>query len=77
MQLTICAVGENVEAISYLLSKNPNNLYERREKGHLVRLVYHELSKTSLSATIFVTPDALALVQNDNALDITHYINEG
>lgn len=26
--------------------------------------------------TIFVTPNALALVQNDNALDITHYIND-
>ncbi|MEG0258608.1 MAG: methyltransferase domain-containing protein [Lysinibacillus sp.] len=76
MQLTIKAQGENVKAISYLLSKNPDNLYERREKGHNVRLVYHDISDTSLSATIFVTPDALALVQNDNALDITHYIND-
>ncbi|WP_254660122.1 hypothetical protein [Lysinibacillus xylanilyticus] len=76
MQLTIQAKGENVKAISYLLSKNPNNLYERRVKDHLVRLVYHELSETSLAVTIFVTPNALALVQNDNALDITHYIND-
>ena len=76
MQLTIQAKGENVKAISYLLSKNPNNLYERRVKDHLVRLVYHELSETSLAVTIFVTPNALALVQNDNALGITHYIND-
>lgn len=48
MQLTIQAKGENVKAISYLLSKNPNNLYERRVKDHLVRLVYHELSKQAL-----------------------------
>ncbi|KOP72420.1 methyltransferase type 12 [Lysinibacillus sp. FJAT-14745] len=76
MQLTIQAKGENVKAISYLLSKNPNNLYERRVKDHLVRLVYHELSETNLVVTIFVTPNALALVQNDNALDISHYIND-
>lgn len=76
MQLTIRAKGENVKAISYLLSKNPNNLYERRVREHLVRLVYHEFTETNLGVTIFVTPDPLALVQNDNALDITHYIND-
>lgn len=76
MQLTIKAEGANVKTISYLLSKNPDNLYERRSKGHNVRLVYHDISDTHLCATIFVTPDALALVQNDNALDITHYIND-
>ena len=38
MQLTIEATGNNVKAISYLLAKNPNNIYERNHKGHSVRL---------------------------------------
>ncbi|KWW20656.1 MULTISPECIES: 3' terminal RNA ribose 2'-O-methyltransferase Hen1 [Peribacillus] len=77
MQLTIMATGDNVKAISYLLSKNPNNLYERNHKGHLVRLFYSKCSETELEATIFVTPDPLELVKSDaHSYDITHYIND-
>ena len=77
MQLTIRATGENVKVISYLLAKNPNNVYERNHKGHLVRLFYSECSETELDVTIFVTPDSLELKQNGSyTYDITHYIND-
>ncbi|MFE0503192.1 3' terminal RNA ribose 2'-O-methyltransferase Hen1 [Peribacillus butanolivorans] len=77
MQLTIQATGDNVQAISYLLSKNPSNLYERNHKGHLVRLFYSKFTETELEATIFVTPDPIELVKgNSNSYDITHYIND-
>lgn len=77
MQLTIQASGDNVQAISYLLSKNPNNLYERNHKGHLVRLFYSKFTESEMEATIFVTPDPIELVKNNaNSYDITHYIND-
>lgn len=77
MQLTIKATGENVKAISYLLSKNPNNVYERNHKGHLVRLFYSKFSESELEVTIFVTPDPIELIKNNsNSYDITHYIND-
>lgn len=77
MQLTIQASGDNVKAISYLLSKNPSNLYERNHKGHLVRLFYSKFTETELEVTIFVTPDPIELIKNNsNSYDITHYIND-
>ena len=75
MQLSIYTKTPDARAISHLLAKNPNNVYERIEKGHAVRFVYHEMTDDTLHATIFVTPDSLALVQKD-AYDITHYIND-
>lgn len=77
MQLTIRATGENVEAITYLLAKNPNNIYERNQKGHHIRIFYNIVTKTELELTIFVSPDPLALVNHSSsAYDITHYIND-
>ncbi|MGI2326725.1 3' terminal RNA ribose 2'-O-methyltransferase Hen1 [Planococcus sp. YIM B11945] len=77
MQLTIRASGDNVKAVSYLLSKNPNNLYERNHKGHLVRLFYSKFTDEEMEVTIFVTPDPIELIQNkSNSFDITHYIND-
>ena len=77
MQLSIQATGNDVKAISYLLSKNPNNVYERNHKGHLVRLFYSTFTDTEIDVTIFVTPDPIELVQNkSNSNDITHYIND-
>ncbi|MCH1627949.1 3' terminal RNA ribose 2'-O-methyltransferase Hen1 [Fredinandcohnia quinoae] len=77
MQLTISATGENVQAISYLLAKNPNNSYERNHKGHLVRLFYSKFNQSEVEVTIFVTPDPIELVKNtSNSYDITHYIND-
>ena len=77
MQLTIRATGENVEAITYLLAKNPNNIYERNHKGHYIRMFYNVVTETELELTIFVSPDPLALINHtSSAYDITHYIND-
>lgn len=77
MQLTIRATGDNVKAVSYLLAKNPGNLYERNHKGHLVRMFYSKFTDSELEMTIFVTPDSIELIQNSsNSYDITHYIND-
>ncbi|WP_203248843.1 methyltransferase domain-containing protein [Sporosarcina beigongshangi] len=77
MQLTIRATGDNVQVISYLLAKNPNNIYERNHKGHSIRMFYSLFTETALEMTVFVAPDPLALMnQSSNAYDITHYIND-
>ncbi|MBT2645000.1 3' terminal RNA ribose 2'-O-methyltransferase Hen1 [Bacillus sp. ISL-41] len=77
MQLTIRAVGEDVQVISHLLAKNPNNLYERNQKGHSVRLFFSTFTDREVEATVFVAPDSLELVKNQgNQYDITHYIND-
>jgi len=77
MQLTIRAVGEDVQVISHLLAKNPNNLYERNQKGHAVRLFFSSFTDREVEATVFVAPDSLELVKNQgNQYDITHYIND-
>jgi 3' terminal RNA ribose 2'-O-methyltransferase Hen1 len=77
MQLTIKATGEGAGALSYLLAKNPYNLYDRDEKGNRVRIVYTTFSETKAEALIFVTPDPVELVRNSpNAFDITQYIND-
>lgn len=77
MQLTIRAVGEDVQVISHLLAKNPNNLYERSQKGHAVRLFFSSFTDREVEATVFVAPDSLELVKNQgNQYDITHYIND-
>jgi len=76
MQLSIYTKTPEARAISYLLAKNPNNVYERYSKNHAVRFVYHTMTDDELYATIFVTPDPLALVNHEQAYDITHYIND-
>ncbi len=77
MQLTIEATGDNVKVLSHLLAKNPNNVYERNHKGHLIRLFYTKFSETELEVTIFVSPDPIELLKNtSNTYDITHYIND-
>lgn len=76
MQLSIYTKGPHARAVSHLLAKNPQNLYEREEKGHTVRFLYHTMTDCELYATFFVTPDSLALVKENEAFDITHYIND-
>lgn len=77
MQLTIHTTGDNVKAVSYLLAKNPDNLYERNQKGHMVRMFYSKFTEKELKMTIFVTPDPIEMIQNgSNSYDITHYIND-
>lgn len=76
MQLSIYTRTPDARAVSYLLAKNPDNVYERYSKNHAVRFVYHTMTDDELYATIFVTPDALSLVKDEQAYDITHYIND-
>lgn len=76
MQLSIHTKSPDARSVSYLLAKNPNNVYERYAKNHAVRFVYHTMTDDELYATIFVTPDALSLVNDEQAYDITHYIND-
>ena len=77
MQLTIKATGENVQVLSYLLAKNPNNLYERFNKGHSVRLFYSKFEENEVEVTIFVAPAPIELLdRHSNPYEITHYIND-
>lgn len=77
MQLTIKAAGENVQVLSHLLAKNPNNVYERTQKDHAVRLFFSTFTDKQVEMTVFVTPDPLALINHSSgAYDITHYIND-
>lgn len=76
MQLSFYTKGPQAMAVSHLLAKNPANLYERTVKKHAVRFVYHKMTADELYATIFVTPDSLALLNENEAYDITHYIND-
>lgn len=77
MQLTIQGTGANVNMLSYLLAKNPNNLYERNVGGHLVRMFFGKFSDDEVEVTIFVTPDPIELSRNNSeAYEITSYIND-
>ena len=76
MQLTISSRTPYAKELSHLLAKNPQNVYERSQKGHLVRLFYQAFDDDFLKMTIFVTPDPLALLQQKQHVDITHYIND-
>ncbi|WP_144555713.1 3' terminal RNA ribose 2'-O-methyltransferase Hen1 [Bacillus sp. X1(2014)] len=77
MQLSLTVRGPGAEAVSYLLAKNPNNLYERGEKGLSVRLVYPIFSREEVQFIIFVKTDPIDLVKNSPDLyDISHYIND-
>lgn len=77
MQLSLTVRGSGADVVSYLIAKNPNNPYERDEKGFKVRLVYPIFTKEEVQFVIYVKPDPIDLVQNSSALfDITHYIND-
>ena len=77
MQLSVTVSGSNSDVVSYLIAKNPNNPYERDEKGFKVRLVYPIFNKEEVQFVIYVMPDPIDLVRNSSDLfDITHYIND-
>ncbi|MEH7130630.1 methyltransferase domain-containing protein [Neobacillus drentensis] len=77
MQLSLTVRGPGAEAVSYLIAKNPNNLYERGEKGLTVRLVYPTFSSEEVQFLIYVKTDPIDLVKNSpDSFDITHYIND-
>lgn len=77
MQLTIKATGEGAKMLSFLLAKNPQNLYDRTEKGQRVRLTYTVFKDSEVEAVIFATPDPVELVKNSpDTYEITQYIND-
>lgn len=77
MQLAIRATGEGAKALSFLLAKNPQNLYDRAEKGYRVRLTYTVFTEAEVEVILFVTPDPIELVKNSpDAFKITQYIND-
>ena len=77
MQLSITVKGPGAEVVSYLIAKNPNNLYERGEKGLTVRLVYPKFTSEEVQFLIYVKTDPVDLVKNSSDFyDITHYIND-
>lgn len=77
MQLTIRATGQDAKVISYLLAKNPNNLYERSVNGHFIRMFYSQFAEEEVEVTFFVTPDPIGLSSNQSEIyDITSYIND-
>ena len=77
MQLSIRAKGPDVKAISYLLSKNPNNLYERNVNGHDLRMFYSKFTEEEVEVTFYVSPDSINLTRNQSQqYDITSYIND-
>lgn len=77
MQLSVTVRGSDADVVSYLIAKNPNNPYERDEKGFKVRLAYPVFTKEEVQFVIYVKPDPIDLVRNSSDLfDITHYIND-
>jgi 3' terminal RNA ribose 2'-O-methyltransferase Hen1 len=77
MQLSLTVRGSGADVVSYLIAKNPNNPYERDEKGFKVRLVYPIFTTEEVQFVIYVKPDPIDLVRNSSDLyDITHYIND-
>lgn len=77
MQLSIKAIGEGAKVLSFLLAKNPQNLYDRDNKGYRVRLSYTTFADTEVEVILFVTPDPIELVKNSpDIYDITQYIND-
>ena len=77
MQLAIKATGEGAKTLSYLLAKNPQNIYDRAEKGYRVRLTYTVFTETEVEVILFITQDPIELVKNSpEAFKITHYIND-
>ncbi|MFP7299307.1 3' terminal RNA ribose 2'-O-methyltransferase Hen1 [Neobacillus niacini] len=77
MQLSLKVSGPGADMVSYLIAKNPDNPYERDEKGFKVRLVYPIFTKEEVQFILYVKPDPIDLVRNSSDLfDITHYIND-
>ncbi|KQO12039.1 3' terminal RNA ribose 2'-O-methyltransferase Hen1 [Paenibacillus sp. Leaf72] len=77
MFLTIKARGEHADKLSFLLSKHPDHLYERKEKEARVCLVYTISSPEETEVLLFAEPDPIDLYKGSpEHYDITHYIND-
>lgn len=77
MQISLKVYGEHARMVSHLIAKNPHNLYERKEKGGLVRIVFTKNEEREVHILFFVTVDNMELTKNQtNFSSITHYIND-
>ncbi|MBU5353500.1 methyltransferase domain-containing protein [Paenibacillus barcinonensis] len=77
MHLIIKASGEGAGQVSHLLAKNPNNLYDRTDKGVRVRMVYTKAEEQETEVLIHAEPDSVDLVRGTpDGYDITQYIND-
>lgn len=77
MHLIVKACGVNAGVVSHLLAKNPNNVYDRTDKGVRVRMVYTKASEQETEVLIHAEPDPVDLVRGTpDGYDITQYIND-
>ncbi|MBR2567280.1 MAG: 3' terminal RNA ribose 2'-O-methyltransferase Hen1 [Paenibacillus sp.] len=79
MHLILKASGANAGVVSHLLAKNPNNVYDRMDKGVRVRMVYTTTleQETEIEVFIHAEPDPVQLVRGTpDGYDITQYIND-
>lgn len=77
MHLILKASGVNAGVVSHLLAKNPNNVYDRTDKGVRVRMVYTKASEEETEVLIHAEPDPVDLVRGTpDGYDITQYIND-
>ncbi|MCG7377677.1 methyltransferase domain-containing protein [Paenibacillus sp. ACRSA] len=77
MHLIIQASGEDASVVSHLLAKNPNNIYDRTDKGVRVRMVYTRATSSETEVLIHAEPDPVDLVRGSpDGYDITQYIND-
>ncbi|CAI6081724.1 hypothetical protein PAECIP112173_03303 [Paenibacillus sp. JJ-100] len=79
MHLILKASGANAGVVSHLLAKNPNNVYDRTDKGVRVRMVYTTTLEQETEVEVFIhaEPDPVQLVRGTpDGYDITQYIND-
>ena len=77
MHLILKASGEGADIVSHLLSKNPNNVYDRTDKGVRVRMVYTTATERETEVLMHAEPDPVDLVRGTpDGYDITQYIND-
>jgi len=77
MHLMIRASGDGARAVSHLLAKNPQNVYDRTDKGVRVRMVYTRDEENDTEVLIHAEPDPVDLVKGTpEGYDITQYIND-
>ena len=77
MHLILKATGEGAGIVSHLLSKNPNNVYDRTDKGVHVRMVYTTAAERETEVLMHAEPDPVDLVRGTpDGYDITQYIND-
>jgi len=76
MHITISASGKNVEKLSYVFGKNPENDYKKETKHGLVEFKYLHYSDEFVKCCIMFTPNGLQLVRESEFAGLEDYIND-